>query len=103
MNASPTSAFSAQTLTIPNMNEYRVCLIVTQQGGQPFIPVENNYTFLSAIAYWNTGDGTVTISRPAKYFNDNTLLFDNAYIKENSNISVLANTSFVPQKIYGIK
>lgn len=103
-NPSPTSAFTAQTITL-NSADYDFLIIIykliNNASYQESVIIQKGNGAVLDIAY-SSGSAVLNYHRLASYVSDISLSFDDCYLTLTSGTQVV-NTSNVPIAIYGIK
>lgn len=104
-NASPTSAFGAQTISL-DLSVYKFILIkfLEQNSYYSFDIAESNNTYLhtSNLNIFVDDRTYYTVARSYEV-NTNAIIFGNGRMKENSGTAYNADSFAVPNKIYGVK
>lgn len=103
-NASPTSAFAKQTLTLSGVSEGDLIRVETNQGIWEFVMVEDKTITMDYITIWSTTSGVSTTIRHISITSANTIEIGDCY---NANKTVTSanqgNTYLIPLRISKVK
>ena len=100
-NASPTSEFPDQEISLPTLSNYKTIAIETARGtfAKNTTP---DYLYMTGAVSWSTDDSTLTY-RTAEIKN-NSVWFSHGYARTlHDNRMQVSNNEYIPIKIYGIK
>ena len=100
-NASPTSEFAAQIISLPTLSNYKTIAIETARG--TFVKNTTlGYLYMSGAVSWSVNDATLTY-RTAEITN-NGILFMSGYVRTlHDNQMQVSEAEYIPVKIYGVK
>ena len=100
-NASPTSEFSPQGVSIPTLSNYKMIAIETDRG--TFIKnTILGFLYMNGAVSWSVNDASITCR--AVEMKNNVVYFMSGYVRAlHNNTTQVSNYEFIPVKIYGIK